>query len=75
METLKIVVVVDGGVVQTIFSNMPTDIKVLVADYDTDGYGEESVIEDLYGGKVCKTCPRLIDPVPNFVESIFTLME
>jgi hypothetical protein len=37
IEDLRIVVQVEGGVVQNICSNSPVPIKVYIVDYDTDG--------------------------------------
>ena len=37
IEDLRIVIQVEGGVVQDICSNSPVPIKVYIVDYDTEG--------------------------------------
>jgi len=51
IEDLRIVIQVEGGVVQNICSNSPVPIKVYIVDYDTEGADLDELMTTSDGDK------------------------
>ncbi len=49
---MKIVIIMDGGIIQSVFSDK-ANVKVIILDQDVEGTDEEDTLDDPEYGKVC----------------------
>lgn len=72
MEEIKLLVTIEGGIIQSIESTVP-GVKVLVMDFDTDGYIDRTKVSkegSAYYGSVWEP-----DEVKDNVEEVFAFDE
>jgi len=43
-EQLRLLITVEGGLVMSVSSNIPTNIKYVILDYDTEGADPEDIV-------------------------------
>lgn len=73
MNKPTIVIHIDGGLVQAIYTNQPIDVDVIVADYDVEGIREcLDVYEDPDGEEMYKS-EQVITVLPEYVNAVIAM--
>lgn len=64
----RLVIQVQGGVIQGVFSDLPTKVKVMIMDYDVD---EETDPDGQYRGDNYSAFREAVQVLPELVDVVF----